>query len=265
MAGQQPLIDRVRRNYYAVRRRILKTLLPEFVWPEWVNIDGARIRLRGAPYSFGVKRILRSGQYELPERKIAGQILVPGMTVIEMGSSIGILTAVMAKRVGETGTVIAVEASEELTSYSRTWLEQDGIAKVICGYGFPVWKVPTELVVGSFDSATGSLGGTVSFTVNPTQSPVSASGAEVLDLQTLCKRFTLTPDVLVVDIEGSESLLILCEPRFPRTVQHLLIELHPWLYAGGEGDMELIVNSIRADGFKLQEVTGGVHYFRRAQ
>lgn len=265
MASTHPLIDRLRLNFYSVRRRILQTLVPEFVWPQWVNIDGAQIRLRGAPYSFGVKRILRSGQYELPERKIVGKFLVPGMTVIEMGSSIGILTAVMAQQVGEAGAVVAVEASEELASHSRTWLETNGIAKVICGYGFPVWEVPSGLVVGGFNSGTGSLGGTVSFTVNPTRSPMSPGRVEVLDLKTLCERLTLTPDVLVVDVEGSESLLILCEPRFPLTIRHLLIELHPWLYAGGEREMELIVNSIRAEGFELQEAIGGVHYFCRIQ
>lgn len=262
MVGQKPLIARLRLYYFSRRRWILKKFVPEFVWPESVNIDGVQIGLRGAPYSFGVKRFLMSGQYELAERKIADKILAPGMTVIEMGSSIGILTAVMAKRVGETGTVIAVEASDELTSYSRTWLEKDGIVKVINGYGFPVWDVPTGLVVGGFKSDTGSLGGTVNFSVDRTQSPVSLHQTEILDLHTLSERFALTPDVLVIDVEGSESLLILCEPKFPLSVQHLIIELHPWLYAG-DGDMQLIVKRIQGDGFELQESIGSVHHFRR--
>jgi FkbM family methyltransferase len=265
LAEQQLQIDRLRTSFYSARRRILETLVPERVWPETVSIDGVNIQLRGAPYSFGVKRILKSGQYELPERKLADGILVPGMTVIEMGSSIGILTAVMAERVGETGTIVAVEASEKLTRYSRTWLEKAGVVKVVCGYGFPVWEVPKGLDVGSFDSDTGSLGGTVNFTVDPTQSFVSSNGTEVLDLKTLCGRFSLTPDALVIDVEGSERLLISCAPRLPLSVQHILIELHPWLYAGGNRDMELIANSIRADGFELQEAIGSVHHFRRAQ
>jgi len=265
VARRQSLIDKLRINYYVTRRRILRTLVPEFVWPGLVNIDGVDIKLRGAPYSFGVKTLLRSGEYELAERMLANRILGPGMTVIEMGSSIGILTAVIAKCVGETGTVVAVEASEELTGYSRTWLEKDGIVKVVCGYGFPVWEVPAGLVVGSFNSDTGSLGGTVGFEITPSPSLVSPNGAEILDLQTLCERFTLVPDVLVLDIEGSESMLMLCEPRIPLTVQHLLIELHPSLYAGGKRDMELIVNSIRDDGFELQETIGDSHHFRRVQ
>jgi len=263
VAAEKSLTERLKLTFYAARRRILKRFVPELVWPESVEIDGARIKLRGAPYSFGVKRILRKGQYEGPEREIARKILVPGMTVIEMGSSIGVLTAVMAHFVGKTGTVVAVEASEELTRHSRTWLEADGIVKVVCGFGFPVWEVPSGLVVGGFNSNTGSLGGSVDFSVAPTQSPVRSGGADVLDLRTLCERFNLTPDVLVVDVEGSESLLTQTEPRLPVTIRHLLIELHPWKYVGGEHEMDLIVNSIQADGFELEERIGVVHHFRR--
>jgi FkbM family methyltransferase len=265
VAAQKSLIDRLRLILYSARRRILRNVVPEFVWPEYVDIDGVQIRLRGAPYSFGVKRLLRGGQYELPERQIANKVLASGMTVIEMGSSIGILTAVMAKRVGKNGTVVAVEASQELTSHSRTWLEYDGISKVICGYGFPVWEVPPGLLVDRFNSSTGSLGGTLSFSLNPTQSSVTPGEVEVLDLRTLCERFALTPDILVVDVEGSERLLMLCEPRLPLTIRHLLIELHPGLYEGGVEDMELIVKSIRAEGFELREMIGGVHYFQRPE
>lgn len=40
-----------------LRRNILTFLVPEFVWPEYVIIDNVKIKLRGAPYTFGIKRL----------------------------------------------------------------------------------------------------------------------------------------------------------------------------------------------------------------
>ncbi|MDH3267750.1 MAG: hypothetical protein OEM46_02730, partial [Ignavibacteria bacterium] len=52
----------------SLRRYILKFVVPEFIWPEYIIIDNAKIKLQGAPYSFGIKLILKKGEYELPER-----------------------------------------------------------------------------------------------------------------------------------------------------------------------------------------------------
>jgi len=105
---------------YRMRRTLLRVLVPEFVWPKSVLIDGARIAIRNAPYSFGVKRVLKRGEYELEERGLLSNILQPGDVVVEMGGSIGILTAIIAARVGSSGFVTSVEASAKLTTYSRT-------------------------------------------------------------------------------------------------------------------------------------------------
>src|SRR2546427_137509 len=108
---------------YRIRRTLLRFLVPEFVWPKSVSIDGARIAVRNAPYSFGVKRVLQRGEYELEERKLLQTILHPGDVVVEMGGSVGILTAIIAGKVGSSGFVISVEASVTLAEYSKTWLE----------------------------------------------------------------------------------------------------------------------------------------------
>ena len=49
------------------------------------------------PFSFGTKLMLTLGNYELPERILCDLVLEKGMKVIEMGTSIGILSAIIEK------------------------------------------------------------------------------------------------------------------------------------------------------------------------
>src|SRR4051812_33865047 len=119
--------------WYRIRRTLLKRLVPEFVWAKSVLIDGAEIRVRNAPYSFGIKRVLSVGNYEMDERRLLAKIIQPGEVVVEMGGSIGILTAIIAQKVGPSGFVVSVEASVNLSGYSRTWLETGNNVKVVTG------------------------------------------------------------------------------------------------------------------------------------
>ena len=49
---------------YRLRSGLLRTLVPDVVWPQHVSIDGAKIKVRNAPYSFGVKLALKRDQHE---------------------------------------------------------------------------------------------------------------------------------------------------------------------------------------------------------
>lgn len=261
----------LKKRLLILRRRILSRIVPESYWPPFVDVDGVQIQVRDAPYSFGVKRLLaHSNDYELAERKIVHAILVPGMTVIEMGGSIGILTSVIANLVGPQGRVVSIEASRALVSYSKTWLEKSPHVTVVRGFGFPVWQVPTELRVAGFDDDNGSLGGTVAFRLDEPATPEPGSGdigapaGEVWDLSRICDTYALRPDVLVVDIEGSELLMLEAPLEFPSTIQYLLIELHPWLYPDKGSHASRLVETIKAAGFQMQGRDGGVTLFSKS-
>ncbi len=250
----------LQQRYYDFRRWALRTFVPEFVWPRAVDVDGVQIKLRGTPYSFGTKLVLKKGEYEKPERELLRQIVRPGMQVLELGGSIGIVTSVLARLVGPTGRVVSVEASPELTNYSKTWLQTPGRVDIVTGYAFPVWSLPPGLRVGGFNQ-TCSLGGTVDFSVEgngssaaPAAVPAARSGEpEVFDLSTLCGRFNLTPEVLVADVEGSEAIVLSQRPALPESIRFVCIELHAWLYPNRARDEQAISDVLIAEGFRLRE------------
>lgn len=52
-------------------------------------------------------------------KKILGQYIRPGMTVIDIGCGPGIFTRAMAEMVGENGTVIATDVQGEMLQYAK--------------------------------------------------------------------------------------------------------------------------------------------------
>lgn len=247
---------------YRVRRTLLRVLVPEFVWPERVRLDGASIRVRHAPYSFGVKLILKRDEYELDERRFLADILRSGDVVVEMGGSIGILTAIIAARVGPTGFVVSVEASPTLTAYSRTWLEAGGNVKVLTGFGFPVWELQHSVEIQEFEEKWGSMSGRVSFSVGDAAAPPAPAARPLFDVKTASASAGRPPVALVVDIEGSESILCSQAPSFPPSLRHVLIELHPGMY--GEQKKADIAERISGDGFVPVAQEGNVILFSRS-
>jgi hypothetical protein len=86
-------------DYKKIRREILKKLVPDLIWPKEIFLDGALIPLRKSPFSFGIKRYLVLGQYESAERVLVRKYLNFGDQVIEMGGSIGVLTAIISIKI----------------------------------------------------------------------------------------------------------------------------------------------------------------------
>jgi hypothetical protein len=248
---------------YRLRRTLLRVLVPEFVWPKFVMVDGAQIKVRNAPYSFGVKRVLKLGEYELDERRLLSSVLQPGDLVIEMGGSIGILTAIIADKVGKSGLVISVEASVKLAEYSRTWLESRGNVRVLVGFGFPVWELQHPIEIQKFEEKWGSMSGRLTFNTGSlaTRDATNEQADPLYDLKTLSKYSEQPAVTLVVDIEGSERIICSQKPEFPQSLRNLLIELHPGIY--GEKTKKEIVRSIEEDGFRKRANQGNVFLFTR--
>lgn len=241
--------------YYTIRRNILKRLVPEIIWPREVTIDGVQIPVRGMDYSFGVKRILLSGDYEVSERSLLKMFLNEGDKVLEMGGSIGVLTAVIAKTIGTRGAVISIEASDRLSRQSQFWLKEFGNVTCLSGVGFPVLKVPVKYSLMSFLDDGNSLGGMLNFDSN------LSTKNNCYDIGRIEKEFNFEANVLVIDIEGSEIALMENGVVIPSYVEKILIELHPHIY--GDLVSQAIIQSIVDKGYILLSEKRGVYLFNR--
>jgi hypothetical protein len=248
----------MRKHLLLARRWVLRHLVPEIYWPKEVNLDGVTIPLRYRPWSYGTKWLIKQGGYEAEERTLLDGIFQPGMQVIEMGSSIGVLTAIAAEKIGAKGKMVAVEASENLTRHSIAWLSKYPWVTVVTGYAFPVWHA-RGIAINGFNEERGSLGGTVAFSEVISYD----KQAGIFDIETLSSQFNISPELLIVDVEGSERIMLHKPLSFPSTLKSLLIELHPGLYPKGQSDKDAIIKAILNDGFRQVKELGGVYLFQR--
>lgn len=250
---------RIKYIYYKVRRYLLKKIIPEFVWPKYVTLDKVKFSVRNAPYSFGTKLALVKGEYENNERKLLADIIKKDDVIIEMGGSIGVLTSMIASKIENNGYIVSVEASDELANYSKKVLSQKNV-HIINGFGFPVMNLSNNLEIKSFSTVSGSMGGKVEYFYN-NESNKTALDKNIYSISRIMDLFHLKPTILLIDIEGSETILLLEKPNFPKTVRSIIIEFHPSLY--GRNKMNKIINIIKAEGFDISNKSGNVYNFEK--
>jgi hypothetical protein len=82
------------------------------------ELDGLQVALKGSPLTARQRRRLRRGYYETEERRFLQAVFKPGDRVLELGASLGIVTCFIARSVGPTGRVVAVEATRTCSAIS---------------------------------------------------------------------------------------------------------------------------------------------------
>ena len=234
--------------------------MPEFIWPKETVIDGVSFKVRNTPYSFGTKKGLQKGNYEVNERALLKAQIRKGDVIIEMGGSIGVLTALLAHEAGSKGLVVSVEASKNITAYSKPWLEEKGNIKVITGFAFPVYETIKKITVRSFDEEGGALGGKLKFDISDETTGVIDQ--PFFDIKTIMKQYNISPTVIVADVEGSECIITAVKPSYPSSVRLVLMEMHEYMY--GIDTRNKIVSAITDEGFFVKEHLHGVYLFERA-
>jgi len=246
--------------YLNLRRKILKIIIPEFFWPKYVIIENVKFKLRNTPYSFGVKWEILKGGYEVAERTLLKDQIIEGDVIIEMGGSIGVVTALLQNMTGEKGFVVSIEASLMLSDYSKSWLESDN-TKIIHGYGFPVNELEQSINVLKFDEPGASLGGNVIYDVPEKNNEIKKISDDVYDINKVCSQHDIVPTVLMIDIEGSEKILLSQKPNFPKSIRLIIIELHLQFYS--IDDLNLIIQCIIDDGFIVDKQVSNSYLFSR--
>lgn len=157
--------------------------------------------------------------WEPGEGRFLRSILKPGMHALDVGANIGYFTLLMARQVGPSGRVLAIEAEPENFRYLRANVELNGLANV-------------ELL----PVAAHRTAGLVTITRN-TENPggsrvVGQSGGQTWPVQAVRLDDVLDPempiDVIKIDIEGMDHAAV---ESLERTIQRwrptVLVELNP--------------------------------------
>jgi len=179
-------------------------------------LDGFRMSVDWSRY-----RSFVYGTWEPQVVTVVTDTVKPGMTVIDVGAHIGYYSLLFAKCVGPSGRVFAFEPVPGNFSLLKKNVELNSLLNVV---------TINKAVFSRTQEIKMSVPGDQS---NPECASIkSAPGApnycvEAISIDDFCAEHSLQPDVLKIDVEGSEyDVLLGASATVNRLFPKLLIELH---------------------------------------
>lgn len=189
--------------------------------------------------------LLRGRPYEQAEAILARKALRLGMNVLELGGSIGVISAVVRSIIGPEASHVIVEADDDLAkvcAQNASRGAKSGLASVVRG---AVDYSGASHVF--FDSGHNAHTGHVD--------PNAKTGTAVPALTATAAAAGLPegPFALVCDIEGAEYPMILQDAALLPRLSAIIMELHPPSYAKLGGSTEMLLGKLAENGFTLRE------------
>lgn len=168
---------------------------------------------------------LASGEYEGSEARAVMMRVKPGQRVLELGAGLGYIGAMAARIVGAKN-VTSVEANPYMIVAIRANYALNGVAEIDLRHG---------AVVGQdYEGHSLAFACAKQFWASRIAG-VGDAGVGVVDVPVLRIHALLDevkPNFVIMDIEGAEQYLF--DAKWPRSVKHVVIELHPKQYESGK-------------------------------
>lgn len=185
----------------------------------FVDLSGLKVLVDAERYSPRMVEALQTGEYEASERAVCEKFFKPGDRVLEIGSSIGAVSMVLARRVGAEN-FIGYEANPELTADALGNFRANGME---LHYHNGILR----------NRMNGGAGDPVDFFINKDFwiSALVPSGNTIRTVQTpvMCLEDEIAKfgaDCLMMDIEGAEAQLLTYADL--SGVRKIFMEIHYW-------------------------------------
>lgn len=163
------------------------------------------------------------GDYETQEARAAVALFHDGDTVLELGSGVGVTSAIIAKAC-KRSRIVTIEANPDLIDLIGKVHARNRVAHIEVRHGAAVCGHASETITFNLRQ---NFWASSLLSVLPPHRTVNVPALEWDDLLT-----EIRPAAVIMDIEGGE--LEILERRNMGTVKRLVIELHPELY-GADG------------------------------
>lgn len=177
----------------------------------------------------------RTGHFEADRIDALYALTRPGNTVWDIGAHKGYVTMAMARRVGPSGSVVAFEPSAENLWFLRAHVRWNGLHNI--------HVLPVAASDRDGHARFGGRGSSVTFRLGQGDEQV-----RMATLETMAREEDLsTPDVMKIDVEGSEGAVLEGAGDLISEEAVLFISVH------GRACYDECHTALRSRGFRIHE------------
>lgn len=187
-------------------------------------------------------RLALGRSYEQAEAEMIDAFLAPGTNVIELGGCLGVISALIRRKIGPNARHVIVEANAATLDVC----EQNASREAEHG--------ATRVLHAAIDYSGAKM---ITFAKgdNPHVGHIAGAGedGEVVPTVTLRALTQLLPDgpfALVSDVEGAEIGMFAAETEVLKRVTLMVLETHPLRYRAGAEDLAEMLRQIEAAGLR---------------
>jgi FkbM family methyltransferase len=217
----------------------------------YVTIDGCRFDVSHPAISDAMRSRLWRGRYERSERAVLAAILDPERPVIELGGGIGVVAAIVNRRLRDPHEHVVIEPNPSLIRVLERQRMLNGAAFAIehgaldySGLPFALLPVDTAFI----EARVGTSG--------RTRHVPSLTFLDVVE------RYPWRDVTLICDIEGMEVDLVWREGDLvARHCRTIVMEIHPEFRS--ETECRSVFAGLHSRGFETVASLRKVHAFRR--
>lgn len=209
--------------------------------------------------TYRTKASLFWGFYEGTEARFIDKFLNKDSDVVELGGSIGVVSALIRRKIKDERRLIIVEGNPLLIDHINVNLKANSkchnyvIDCALIGY-----DANLAFVLGEH-----STGGRADCVLN--DDGQGQQSVAMLGLSELIIRHKVDEFSLVCDIEGGEAGILVNDTKAFHKCRQIMIELHNTEYKGEFFDVRKMIQRIIACGFVLESRHGNVCCFNRVQ
>lgn len=212
------------------------------------------------PKSFeGILPVKSARNFEFEPHSFLGlrHSLREGDTALDVGSSYGVMSALIGKLVGDSGRCYSLEANSAVIGMARRLIEDNGLGDSTSVHNVAVSDGPGEAELNAVPGFQ-STASTLNPEIRKVYKDAIPQKVNATTIDQFCSENGIVPRCIKIDIEGSECVAVRgARDTIKRVRPDLVIETHGLEILGVGGSVAELVGQLEADGYVLFDMCTG--------
>ncbi len=226
-----------------------------------IPINGIRIFSNSSRITDQTKASIFWRIYERAEIGFVKRYLHGNIDVIELGSSIGVVSCHILRKLGTNCKFIAVEADKELSEILENNISFNSLTKNYKIIQKAIYYNDSQHMIAKYAIGQDNTSGSIAVQYEMENSCIDY--VQIISLSNLIAENCINEYVLICDIEGAEAGLLMNDKSSLEKCRLMIIELHETKYGGKTVTISDMIMLAKNANFRLIDRHAHVFVFKK--